>query len=264
MHKGVIIIADTQALMYQLTINDPLEKGYTHEHILEIFHRNFKTLVYLCMADEKGTLFHTHIFVVFSSRVRFSMIKRYFKEAHIEKCRGTISDNIAYVSKSGKWENDSKQETKIEGSFEEYGTRPPDSRGKRYDMSELYQMVLDNMTNAEILAVNQDYILQIDKIDKVRTTILTERFKDSVRLDMEVCYISGHTGTGKTRLAFVFQLVTILIYLIYLYLLSECFHASLTVYMTAEYLFVILLGIQSILYLKRKSQQNMYFCTFND
>ena len=197
--QGVIIIADTQALMYQLTINDSLKKGYTHERIFEILHRNFKTLVYLCMADEKGTLFHTHIFVVFSSRVRFSMIKRYFPEAHIEKCRSTISDNVAYVSKSGKWENDSKQETKIQGSFEEYGTRPPDSRGKRHDMSELYQMVLDNMTNAEILAVNQDYILQIDKIDKVRTTILTERFKDSVRLDMEVCYISGHTGTGKTR-----------------------------------------------------------------
>ena len=67
-------------------------------------------------------------------------------------------------------------------------------------------------------------------------------------------YINAVTGTGKT----------ILIYLIYLYLLSECFHASLWVYMTAEYLFVILLGIQSILYLKRKSKQNMYFCTFND
>lgn len=77
-------------------------------------------------------------------------------------------------------------------------------------------------------------------------------------------YINAVTGTGKTRLAFVFQLATILIYLIYLYLLSECFHASLWVYMTAEYLFVILLGIQSILYLKRKSKQNMYFCTFND
>ena len=83
------------------------------------------------MADEKGTLFHTHIFVVFSSRVRFSMIKRYFKEAHIEKCRGTISDNIAYVSKSGKWENDSKQETKIEGSFEEYGTTPAGQQRKK-------------------------------------------------------------------------------------------------------------------------------------
>ena len=46
-------------------------------------------------------------------------------------------------------------------------------------MSELYQMVMDNMTNAEILAQNQDYILQIDKIDKVRTTILTEKYKEN-------------------------------------------------------------------------------------
>lgn len=66
-------------------------------------------------------------------------------------------------------------------------------------MSELYQMVLDNMTNAEILAQNQDYILQIDKIDKVRTTILTEKYKETVRLDLKVVYISGATGTGKTR-----------------------------------------------------------------
>lgn len=151
------------------------------------------------MADEQGSLFHTHIFVVFSSRVRFSMIKRYFPEAHIEKCRGTISDNVAYVKKAGKWEHDLKHGTKVEGSFEEFGTQPPDSKGKRHDMSELYQMVLDNMTNAEILAVNQDYILQIDKIDKIRTTVLTERFKDTVRLDLEVVYISGYTGTGKTR-----------------------------------------------------------------
>ena len=52
------------------------------------------------------------------------------------------------------------------------------------------------------------------------------------------------------RLAFYPFIVMLLNYL---YLLSECFHASLTVYMTAEYLFVILLGIQSIIYLKRKS-----------
>lgn len=102
--------------------------------------------------------------------------KRYFEEAHIEKCKGSVSDNVNYVKKTGKWETDeSKQEKKIEGTFEEYGTQPPDSKGKRSDMSELYQMVLDNMTNAEILAQNQDYILQIDKIDKVRTTILTEK-----------------------------------------------------------------------------------------
>ena len=177
-----------------------MEKGYTHGHIIEIIKNNFKTITYFCMADEKGSTYHTHIFIVFSSRVRFSMIKRYFQEAHIEKCRGSVSDNVNYIKKTGKWELDeSRQEKKIEGTFEEYGTQPPDSKGKRKDMSELYQMVMDNMTNAEILAQNQDYILQIDKIDKVRTTLLTEKYKETVRLDLEVIYISGATGTGKTR-----------------------------------------------------------------
>lgn len=186
--------------MYQLTINDPKKKGWTHGHILGVMRGNFKTLVYICMANEQGSCYHTHIFVVFASRVRFSMVKRYFEEAHIEKCKGSVSDNVNYIKKTGKWENDeSKQEKIIEGTFEEYGTQPPDSKGKRSDMSELYRMILENMTNAEILAQNQDYILQIDKIDKVRTTILTERFKETVRIDLEVTYISGATGTGKTR-----------------------------------------------------------------
>ena len=199
MHREGEII-DPQSYMFQLTINAPVEKGSTQDKIVNIIRRKFKTNIYFCLADEEGTKFHTHIFVVFSSRVRFSMIKRYFPEAHIEKCVGNVSENIAYIKKSGKWELDeTKQEKKIEGTFEEYGTQPPDSKGKRSDMSELYRMIQDNMTNAEILSVNQDYIMQIDKLDKVRTTILTERYKETVRLDLKVTYISGATGTGKTR-----------------------------------------------------------------
>ena len=109
---------DKQASMYQLTINDPLKKGFTHEQIFKTFQQNFKTLVYLCMADEQGTMFHTLVFVAISSRVRFSTVKRHFEEAHIESCNGTVSDNIDYIQKSGKWANESKQETSIAGSFE--------------------------------------------------------------------------------------------------------------------------------------------------
>ena len=98
--------------MYQLTINAPLEKGYSHEHIIEIIRRNFKTVIYFCMADEQGTMFHTHIFIVFSSRVRFSMVKRYFSEAHIERCKGSVSDNVNYIKKSGKWELDETKQEK--------------------------------------------------------------------------------------------------------------------------------------------------------
>lgn len=65
-------------------------------------------------------------------------------------------------------------------------------------------------------------------------------------------YVNAVTGTGDTRMAFVFQVSTIVIYLAYLYLLSYSFIVSLSVYLTAEYLFVMLLGVQSYVYLKRK------------
>ena len=55
---------DKQSYNYQLTINSPIEKGYTHEHIFEVLRTNFPTLVYVCMADEKGSCFHTHIFLI--------------------------------------------------------------------------------------------------------------------------------------------------------------------------------------------------------
>jgi len=65
-------------------------------------------------------------------------------------------------------------------------------------------------------------------------------------------YVNAVTGTGDTRMAFVFQVSTIVIYLAYLYLLSYSSIVSLSVYLTAEYLFVMLLGVQSYVYLKRK------------
>lgn len=190
---------DTQSNRYQLTINNPLEHGYTHDKIFETFRDNFRTFQYLCMADEIGSSPHTHVYIHFSSRVRFTMVKKYFPEAHIEKCKGTASDNINYIKKCGKWENDKKHGTKVEGTFEEYGDRPPDSKGKRGDMTELYQMVAEGMTNAEILAENQDYILLLEKIDKLRTMLLMEKYKNQRRTELKVTYICGATGTGKTR-----------------------------------------------------------------
>lgn len=199
MEKGKNKEKDFQSDRYQLTINNPMDCGMEHEKIKQVFAHNFKTLEYFCMADEKGSCYHTHIFVYFSSRVRFSKIKRHFPTAHIESVKGTVSENINYIQKSGKWEQDTKHGTKIENTFEEYGNRPADSRGKRGDMTELYEMVKDGLSNAEIIARNQDYILQIEKLDKLRNTILTEKYRGERRLDIEIVYVSGTTGSGKTR-----------------------------------------------------------------
>lgn len=65
-------------------------------------------------------------------------------------------------------------------------------------------------------------------------------------------YLNAVGGTGKTRTTCIFQVTTTVVYLIYLYWLSCCAKASLAVYLTAEYVFVSMLAVQSIIYLKRK------------
>ncbi len=93
---------DTQHRKYLLTLNQPLEKGYTHEKINEILQNNFKSIRYYCFAEEKGNKHHIHIYISFSSPVRFSQIKKYFKEAHIEQAFGTSKQNRDYIRKERK------------------------------------------------------------------------------------------------------------------------------------------------------------------
>lgn len=188
-----------QRYSFQITINNPLEKGWDHPVIKETLIVNFSTLKYFCMADEiggKGT-YHTHIYAVFSSRVRWSKVKKAFGEAHIEAAHGSAEDNLGYIKKEGKWKLTDKAETSVEGTFEEWGNFP-EQKGRNTDMQELYEMVKNGYSNAEILELNNDYILQIDKLDKLRTMLLTEKYKGSRRLDLKVAYIYGATGTGKT------------------------------------------------------------------
>ena len=188
---------DSQSNSYQLTINNPVAKGWTHDRIKSVLVNNFKTFYYACMADERGETYHTHLFVYFKSRVRFSTVKSHFPEAHIEACKGLVSQNIAYVKKTGKWADSDKAETRIEGSFEEVGTPPPDSKGRNFEMSELYEMVSEGLSDAEIIRINQDYIPHLTTIARLRQVLLIEKYKGYHPLDVR--YIFGETATGKSR-----------------------------------------------------------------
>ena len=185
---------------YQITINNPVDYGFNHDEIKKTLLTNFTTIKYFCMADEIGEqgTYHTHIYVVFSSRVRWSKIKKHFEKAHIEVAYATAESNRDYVKKTGRWEDSEKAETKVDGTYEEWGNFPK-QKGQRPEMEELFELVKSGYSNTEILAINNDYILNIDKIDKLRTMLLIEKYKDERRTDLKVIYISGPTGTGKTR-----------------------------------------------------------------
>lgn len=185
---------------FHLVLNNPSDHGYDHPVIKEKLIVHFPTLQYFCMADEigeKGTP-HIHLYVYFLSRVRFGTVKRRFPAAHIQPAIGNTQENIDYIKKTGKWADTAKAETSVEGTFEEWGTVPT-QKGSNRDMQELFEMIKNGYSNWEILETNNDYIMSIDKLDKVRTTYLIEKYKNDRRLDLRVIYISGATGTGKTR-----------------------------------------------------------------
>lgn len=195
------MIKDKQARKYQLTFNNLLKNGFTHDIIKGISITHFRSFEYGALCDEigeQGTP-HTHVFLCFGSPVRFSMIKKHFPTAHIKPVKGSIEDNIIYLQKTGKWATTSKAETSVPGTFEEWGDRPPENLGKDKDLENLYRMVVEEgLSNAEIIRLNNDYIMQIDKLDKIRTTHLQDKFKGE-RRNVEVIYIFGCTGSGKSR-----------------------------------------------------------------
>lgn len=198
--KNMNVTGNVQRHSYNITINGPEKLHFDHKEIKKILVENFPTVKYFCMGDEiakTGTL-HTHIYVVFSSRVRWNTVKKNFPGAHIEIARGSAQDNRDYCKKSGRWENSDKHETVVEGTFEEWGTFPK-QKGRLADMEELYLLIEQGYSNAEILALNNDYILNIEKLDKLRTMLLIEKFKGTRRLDLHCCYVFGETGGGKTR-----------------------------------------------------------------
>lgn len=191
---------DTQSRKWLLTINNPLEKGLTHDAIENLI-SNLTSAVYYCMSDEKGLeeeTFHTHIYIVFSSPVRFSTLKNLLPSAHLDVAKGNSVQVRDYILKSAKWSDTDKKETSIEGSFKEVGEMPIERQGKRTDMQTLYDLLLEGKSDIELIEANQNNIRYLSYADRVRQTLVWEKVKNIYR-DVRVTYIFGKTNTHKTR-----------------------------------------------------------------
>ena len=189
---------------WQLTINNPKEHNLEHKQIKELL-KLLPTLIYWCLADEigqDGNTYHTHIFLYFKNPIRFSTLKNCFSSAHIEKAKGTSQENKDYILKQGKWENTEKAETKIDGTFEEFGEVPDDSTGFQSNQQyygTLYQLIADGLTDGEILASNPNYIPLIGKFQQIRNAIKENTFSYESRENLEVHYIYGPARWNKEK-----------------------------------------------------------------
>lgn len=194
-----MMATDTQSRKWQITVNNPLDKGFTHDHIKEIL-SGMKSVIYWCMADEVGEngTPHTHIYLQGRGGINFSTVKKRFEGGHFEMAKGTALQNMQYVSKTGKWEADRKKETCVDGTFEEWGEMPVERQGARNDLADVYSMLEQGLSDYEILRQMPEMMLNMDKIGFARR-IINDHTYANVWRDLHVEYIYGSTGTGKTR-----------------------------------------------------------------
>lgn len=203
-----------QARKWQLTVNNPLEKGLTHEALKEALAK-FTGMLYWCMCDEEGDeceTYHTHIYFVLRTPTLHTVVANRFPDIHREIVRGTSADNRAYVLKDGekyhKQPDGTYDYTDTSGkqhkgknysdTFEEWGEMPWERQGKSKDVDKIYSMIKDGASNLEIVDAVPSGMLNLEKIERTRSMLRDSAFADSWR-DLTVTYIFGASGVGKTR-----------------------------------------------------------------
>lgn len=185
---------------YQITINNPADKGFTHDIIRDIL-SGLSSCLYWCMCDEighQGTP-HTHVYVAFKNAVMFQTMQQRFYGAHIEDARGTHRENRDYIRKEGKHRETDKADTNLPDTFEESGELPAESERRVKQSEAILAMIEDGASDAEILRTYPSALNHLPRIQQTRQTLLEDKYRCVRRTDLKVCYIHGVTGVGKTR-----------------------------------------------------------------
>ena len=188
---------DPQGRMWQITINNPTSIGLDKEKIIEIVN-NFGT-EYFCYSEEIGAAgtHHCHVFLFRKSAIRFSTIQKRFPTAHIERVKGSSQENRDYVAKKGKWADTAKAETKIEGTFCEFGELPTriETSG---NVSEILEAIKAGKDTLTIIEEHPDKMFYVKNIDELRERYKSQKYMCENR-NVEVIVLFGDTGTGKTK-----------------------------------------------------------------
>ncbi len=203
---------NTQGRKWQLTINNPAEHGITRDTLIGLL-QTLGNRAYFCLCDECGEngTYHFHVFIFRPSALKFSQLKQLFPTAHIERCIGSCQENRAYVLKDGdKYNKDengfyeyitSKGQTKKGqnfGNFFENTELPDEKAASKNNASRVVEMIQIGATDEEIVEQVPSTYRDLDKIQRLRSTYRDKHFRSTWR-DLEITYIFGKTGSGKTR-----------------------------------------------------------------
>ena len=142
---------------------EPLSNAELLEYI-----QNITGLVYTAFQLEQGAqgTKHHQIYISFKNAKSFETIKKLFPKAHIEAMKGTPTQASDYCTK----EDTRLAQPVIDGDLP--------SKGKRTDLEDIYQMIVEGCTDKEIRETYpSQYIRYKNKFQEIKQEILEERFK---------------------------------------------------------------------------------------
>lgn len=181
---------------YLLTYNNPSTTLQQTIDLLTVLNPD-----YICGSDEVGSegTPHQHIFIHrSSSALYFDAIKKILPTVHVDYCYGTSEEVRDYVFKQGKHEGTDKEQTNLKHSHIEIGVCPHEEPGKRTDFTKAISLIKDGYSNLEIIDEVPSMFDKMGWLDRYRQEYLMETIGKQYRSDLEVIYISGNTGVGKT------------------------------------------------------------------
>lgn len=180
---------------YFLTINNP-QPVFSHERIKEILSK--LNLKYWCMADEIGSetgTYHTHLFWQSKHTIRWDTVKHLFNTAHFNRAFGKNYQSRNYILKVDEYAH--KSDTSVEGTFEEWGEFIPERQGKRNDWTNSLDLLDEGNTVYEIIREFPQMAKHENTLGRLREMIIEEQYRE-VERELEVVYVQGETGLGKT------------------------------------------------------------------
>lgn len=128
---------------------------------------------------------HVQGYLEYGKPMRVGRIKRLLPGVHLEMREGTRHQAITYCS---------KEETRVEGPFE-HGERGVIQQGKRKDLDEIREAILNGRSDLEIAEMNFSAFCRYHKSFKMFRSMVSQdrHFKTYVSV------FWGRPGAGKTR-----------------------------------------------------------------
>ena len=207
-------VAVARSRKWLITINNPADHGFDHDRIKAAV-LDLPGVLYWCMCDEQGDeceTLHTHVYFVCENQLSHTQVDARFPTFHRDVARGKSVENRAYVLKDGDKFNKqpdgsySYKDTSghlheginFSDTFEEGGEMPVEQQGKSRDADIIVELIKSGATNEQIVDTVASAYREIEKVERVRSMYRDSQFKNCWR-DLEVTYIFGKTGSGKTR-----------------------------------------------------------------